>query len=73
MTSKIDIENGVVASLVTCRHCQGTGTCKNISHGSYRYSCSECQTRLYTRAMYNVVVSCAKCNGSGQQIITKKI
>ena len=71
MSSKIDIEAGVVASLVSCGHCKGTGTCRNDDNG--RTSCEECQRRLYKGSRNGIIVSCSKCNGSGQQIITKKI
>jgi hypothetical protein len=67
---KIEVQGGVVVTVVKCSHCDGTGSC----------NCDYCAGENFghkyfdrTSGGYNKSGPCDICNGSGTKIITKKL
>ena len=55
---------------VTCGHCEGKGTCQNVSNSSgKKYSCETCFKADGGSSRHSsgnkVVVKCSICNGTG--------
>lgn len=53
-----------------CRHCNGTGTCRNESRSYGTYSCRTCIRATDPKQWdTQVIVACSICRGTGRYVV----